>query len=183
MLPVLLAAFILAEPAQQLISFNSVFPYTEDAPATPLVGPENVVIPEGALRETVTAMLRASPTFRRQCARIGRTTSLRVVVTRALIPGGLPAAGARTRITRAPDGRVIADVELGHSGDYVTLLAHEFEHILEQLDEVDLAAMAARAGTGVRPLSLTLGFETERAIAVGRQVAHEVLRRGGRREF
>jgi hypothetical protein len=183
MLPVLLAAILLAEPAQQLISFNSVFPYTEDAPATPAVGPENVVILEKGVRETVTAMLRVSPTFRRQCARIGRTSHLRVVVTRALIPGGLPAVGARTRISRARDGRVVAEVELGHSGDYVTLLAHEFEHILEQLDEVDLAAMAARAGTGVRPLPVAQGFETERAIAVGRRVADEVRRRGRRREF
>ena len=184
MLHVLVAAIILAEPAQQLISFNSVFPYTEDAPAPALsAGPENVVIPEEGVRRTVVAMLRASPTFRRQCARIGRTSYLRVVVTRAIIPAGMPAASARTRITRASDGRVVADVELGHLGDHVTLLAHEFEHILEQLDEVDLAAMAARSGTGVRPLPLARGFETERAIAVGHQVAEEVFRRGGRREF
>ena len=181
MLPVLLAAIILAEPAQQLISFNSVFTYVEDAaPAEPLVEPRNVFFPE-SVRDTVAAMLRASPTFRRQCARIARASVLRVVVTRSLVPGS--PAGALTRITRAPGGRVVAEVELGLLGDDVTLLAHEFEHILEQLDEVDLAAMAARSGTGVRQLPHARGFETERAIAAGRQVAGEVFRRGGRRWF
>jgi hypothetical protein len=182
MLSVLLAAIILAGPAQQLISFNSVFTYIEDAPAAdPPVEPPNVFLPEG-VRDTVAAMLRASPTFRRQCARIARASVLRVVVTRSLVPGW-PATGALTRITRAPGGRVVAEVELGFSGDHVTLLAHEFEHILEQLDEVDLAAMAARSGTGVRQLPHAQGFETERAIAAGRQVAGEVLRSGGRRRF
>lgn len=179
MLLVLLAAITLAEPAQQLISFNSVFPYTEDvAAADPLVPPDNVVIPD-AVRGTVAAMLRASPTFRRQCARIGRASILRVVVTRSLMPGWR-AAGAVTRITRRSGGRVVAEVELGLSGDHITLLAHEFEHILEQLDDVDLAAMAARSGTGVRQLPRADGFETERAIATGRQVADEVLRGGSR---
>ena len=176
MLLALLTAMILAEPAQQLISFNSVFPYNDDATiAAPVVAPDNVLVPEG-LRGAVAAMLRASPTFRRQCARLGRAAGLRVVVTRALIPGW---AGARTQIVHMAGGRVVADVLLGYSGDHVTLLAHEFEHVLEQLDGVDLAAMAARSGTGVRQVSHAAGFETERAIAVGQQVAGEVFRRRG----
>lgn len=182
MLLVVLVAIILTEPAQQLIAFNGVFPYTDDAPAAaPPIEPPNVVLPEG-VRETVAAMLRASPTFRRQCARIGRTSFLRVVVTRSLL-SGWSAGGALTRITRIGGGRIVADVQLGHAGDHVTLLAHEFEHILEQLDGVDLAAMAARPGTGVRELPRTRSFETERAIAVGRQVASEVLRGSMRNEF
>jgi len=183
MLPVLVAAIILAQPPQQLISFDSVFPYTDDASdAAAPVEPMNVLIREESVRATVAAMLRASPTFRRPWARIGRTSDLRVVVTRSLM-GGWPAAGAVTRITRTAAGRVLAHVEIGHAGDQITLLAHEFEHILEQLDDVDLAAMAARSGTGVRQFGHAQGFETERAIAVGRQVSGEVLRRRGRREF
>ena len=179
MLFVLLAAITLAEAAQQLISFSSVYPYTDDvAAADPIVPPDNVFVPD-SLRETVLAMLRNSPTFRRQCARIGRAAFLRVVVTRSLVSGP-PAKDALTRITRLPSGRVVAEVELGLMGDHVTLLAHEFEHILEQLDDVDLAAMAARAGTGVRQLPRDRGFETERAIAAGRQVAGEVFRSGPR---
>ena len=180
MLIFLLAAITLGEPAQQLISFYSVFPYTEDAlPPNRVIEPANVVIPDG-VRATVSAMLRASPTFRRQCARIDRTSALSVIVTRSLA-AGRSGAGAFTRITRAPDGRIVAEIELSPSGDDVTLLAHEFEHILEQLDGVDLAAMAARSGTGVRHLLHPPGFETERAIAIGRQVADEVFGRLGRR--
>ncbi len=52
------------------------------------------------------------------------------------------------------------------------LLGHEFEHLIEQLDGVDLSAMA-RGGEARR---LTDGaFETERAIAAGQQVAGEVI--------
>src|SRR5918993_910480 len=181
MLFVVLVAITLTEPTQQLIAFNGVFPYTDDAPAAaPLVEPANVVMPDG-VKATVTAMLRASPTFRRQCARIGRTSILRVVVTRSLL-SGWPPGGALTRISRVAGGRLVGEVELGHAGDYITLLAHEFENLLEQLDGVDLAAMAARSRTGVRELPHARGFETERAIAVGRQVADEVLR-GTRRKF
>jgi hypothetical protein len=176
---VLLAAITLAGPAQQLISFNSVFPYTEDAPdPAPLVEPENVVFPDG-VKGTVAAMLRASPTFRRQCARIGRASALRVVVQPSLVQIW-PTGGALTRITRVAGG-LVAEVQLNLSADVVTLLAHEFEHILEQLDGVDLAAMAARPGTGVRELPHARSFETERAIAAGRQVAGEVLRKSGRK--
>jgi hypothetical protein len=182
MLPALLAAIILAESAQQLISSYGVFPYTEDAPvAAPLVEPRNLVIPEN-VRGTVAAMLRASPTFRRQYARIGRASGLRVVVARSLIPGW-PAGGALTQITRDNGGRVVAEIHLGLSVDDITLLAHEFEHILEQLDDVDLAAMAGRARTGVRRLPHAHGFETERAIAVGRQVSREVLQNREPRKF
>ena len=61
------------------------------------------------------------------------------------------------------------------SGDsLIELIAHEFEHILEQLDSVDLAAMAARSGTGVRAVSELGHFETDRAIAAGRRVESEM---------
>ena len=69
-----------------------------------------------------------------------------------------------------------ADVQLGPSADPVKLIAHEFEHILEQLDGVDLASMATRVATGVHMVPGSGHFETERAIAAGRQVASEVRR-------
>ena len=74
-----------------------------------------------------------------------------------------------------------ADVQLGPSGDPVLLIAHEFEHILEQLDGVDLPSMATRVATGVRLVPESGHFETDRAIAAGRQVASEV-RRGRARD-
>ena len=70
------------------------------------------------------------------------------------------------------------------------------ERVLVVDDEQDIVALVtyhllksgyrvstARSGTGVRHLLHPPGFETERAIAIGRQVADEVFGRLGRREF
>ena len=92
-----------------------------------------------------------------------------------MLPGMAPDE-AMTRIVRRPDGVIDAGVQVGSAGDPVLLIAHEFEHILEQLDGVDLPSMAARPATGVRLVSGSGHFETERAIAAGRRVADEVTR-------
>jgi hypothetical protein len=138
--------------------------------------PPNVVIP-ASYRQTVDWMLRSSPTFRRQCSRIARTTGLSVVIERSLLPN-TAGDGAVTRISRRSDGRLDANVEVGYLGDPVLLIAHEFEHVLEQVDGVDLPSMAARPATGVHAISRSGQFETDRAIAAGRQVAQEVYRSG-----
>lgn len=156
-------------------------PYLEDegtsAPAR-AAPPPNIVI-AAAYRETVESMLRSSGTFRRQCSRIARAADLRVVIERSLL-AGQTGDDARTRMTRLPDGGLVASVEVGYLGDPVLLIAHEFEHILEQLDGVDLRSMAARADTGVREIATSGQFETDRAIAAGRQVAREVYQSGRR---
>jgi hypothetical protein len=56
----------------------------------------------------------------------------------------------------------------------VEYLAHEIEHVLEFLDEVDLAAAAAQGIHGVTESGRSAAFETSRAIAIGRLVAGEV---------
>ena len=68
------------------------------------------------------------------------------------------------------DGKVRAamvQIPFGHTVTIVELLAHEFEHILEQLDGVDLAALGRpqRRRTRRRIESRTVPFETERARA------------------
>ena len=77
----------------------------------------------------------------------GERPSLTVTVKRA-IPAG-EGTLASTRIINAPEKRLYATVHLGPAADESELLAHELEHIIEQLDGVDLAAMAKRSGTGV----------------------------------
>jgi len=129
-------------------------------------------------RPPVAAMLRYSPTFRRQYSRIARTPNLRVEIVPSLLAGA--PGGALTRIVRSDRG-MDASVHLAPIGDPFVLIAHEFEHILEQLDEVDLPVMARRVATGVRLVPGTGHFETERAIAAGHQVAGEV-RRGRARD-
>jgi hypothetical protein len=136
--------------------------------------PPNMVIP-AAYRHVVVEMFRYSPTFRRQCSRLARAPDLRIDLTPSLQPG-LPAGEALTRIVRRPGGVMEADVQIGPVGDPALLIAHEFEHILEQLDGVDLPSMAARPATGVHLLRGSGHFETDRAIAAGRRVAEEVNR-------
>ena len=57
------------------------------------------------------------------------------------------------------------------------LIAHEFEHIIEQLDGVDLAAHAAQRHTGVFAIGHRRDiFETMRAKRAGRKVVSELWR-------
>jgi hypothetical protein len=148
----------LAEPARQL--------------------PANILVPD-LYGPAVAAMLRYSPTFRSQCNRLARRPDLQVVVMASPFP--IDRHGAVTRIVRRPDGRMQAGVQLGVLGDPVLLLAHEFEHILEQLDGVDLVSMASRSATGVHQVPGSEHYETDRAIAIGRLVADEVSRGRSRR--
>ena len=135
--------------------------------------PPNLIVPS-SFRPTIETMLERSPMFRRQGLRLAAAPHLSVVV-RMLHPltGG---PRARTQIRTASDNRVTAAVEINPSGDFVELIAHELEHIIEQLDGIDLAAKAAVARSGVR--TCVGGFETSRAVRIGAVVAQET--RAGR---
>ena len=70
----------------------------------------------------------------------------------------------------------IVEVPVGDPMAVVELLAHEFEHIVEQLDGVDLASWAGRSGVRrVGGSDRDGAFETERARQIGRRVAGEYL--------
>ena len=123
----------------------------------------------------VEAMLARSATFRRQCARIAAARYLSVFI-RSDPPVGTRAR-ALTLIQRLPDGRVEASVQIGFGADTGELIAHEIEHILEQLDGVDLSAKSRLRGSGVRRLTDLAAYETTRAIVTGRRVAREAFER------
>ena len=130
----------------------------------------------GIYRANVEAMLKLSPTFRRQCWRI--TTASDLVVS--LHPGNRPSGNrvrARTRIIR--NGRqLVASIEIFNPELAAELIAHELEHIIEQLDGVDLAAKADADSSGVRRGEAPeASFETVRATRMGLTVAAEVRRR------
>jgi hypothetical protein len=55
------------------------------------------------------------------------------------------------------------------------MLAHEFEHILEQIEGLDLLSLSRVKGSGVREVEYAV-FETDRAQAAGEAVAEEVGR-------
>jgi hypothetical protein len=137
--------------------------------------PPNLTIPD-VYRSYVKAMLRLSPTFRRQCLRIANAFGLTVVLRQFLAPPP-ERMRARTTFWTARDGRRYATVEMRALDDPVELIAHEFEHVIERLDGVDLRARAALPGTGVHLCDGGNGaFETIRATRAGLAVAEEVRR-------
>ena len=139
--------------------------------------PPNLLIPH-VYRPLIESMLRHSPTFARQCQRIANAPQLTVALTLGSSPtsGVSRMARARTRIVREGN-RLLAHVTLGRTSDAMELIAHEIEHVIEQLDEVDLAAKAGMPDSGVHALHHDgIVFETIRAQRVGRRVAEEVRR-------
>ncbi len=82
---------------------------------------------------------------------------------------------AITRMSRTERGHLTAVINIGFRENAQELIAHEFEHIIEQLDGVDLAARAALAHTGVTSLGhSTDKFETTRARLTGLKVVSEL---------
>jgi hypothetical protein len=148
---------------------RSVTPVT----AVSLALPPNLVA-SSTYRPLLLQMLQRSATFRRQCQRIANTSDLVVTLRTPAAPGP---TRIRARAHIVKDGaQMHAAIEVIALHDPAELIAHELEHVIEQLDGVDLAAKAVVATSGVADESD--GYETARAKRVGLAVAAEV-RRGG----
>jgi len=156
------------------VSFTSVHQYVAgEAIPRQLAMPPNVVVSE-MYRPLIESMLRLSPTFRRQCMRIAAESSLTVHLAITKPSPGFDAR-ATTRLTRDAKGRRSAAIQITPLHDVEELIAHEFEHIIEQLDGVDLAAHAAQRHTGVTALGYDRNvFETIRAKRTGLKVVAEL---------
>jgi Tol biopolymer transport system component len=77
-------------------------------------------------------------------------------------------------------GRLVSvDIHLTNFDDPVELIAHELEHVIEQLDGIDLEA---HARTGTVSKREDGAFETRRAIEIGKRVAREVSLAAARTE-
>ena len=130
-----------------------------------------------ALHGVVADLCRRSPTFRRQVARLTDAEGLTVTVHLVPVP---PTSSwrAQTVIARVAGLVRSADVRvpLGDARLVAELIAHEFEHILEQLDGVDLKRWVGRSGVRrVGADRVDAAIETERARQVGRLVAGEYM--------
>ena len=160
---------------------------TERAPAMDLVRPPAgegsglaVFAADPAFATVLDRMWERSPTFRRQCrwfAHAAPGVSLRLRLDHTV------AASARARSVVQWRGGTLAAATLyvpaGRAMEEV--IAHEMEHVLEQVDRVDLAAHV-RSGVAWRHDGGE--FETVRAIETGRRVLAEVAafqRQAGRR--
>ena len=149
--------------------------YTDSSlTADAIVLPANLNVPS-AYRAMLETMLARSAMFRRQCLRLAAAPHLDVVV-RVLHPNG-GRVRARGQIRPESGDRVSALVEINPADDFVELLAHELEHVIEQLDGIDLDAKAALSESGVRRCADST-FETNRAVRVGTLVAFQA--RSGR---
>ena len=152
------------------VSVMRVYARGDAAGEPPAALPPSLTVPE-VYRETIELMLERSSTFRRQCLRLRNAAHVRIRV-RPASPGESGRLRARTTITRAPDGTLDATVSIQPLTDVPELIAHELEHVIEQVDGVDLAARSLLPGTGVRDSGSGM-FETIRAVRVGAQVARE----------
>jgi hypothetical protein len=78
-------------------------------------------------------------------------------------------------MSRTGNGHLSATINIGFRESAQELIAHEFEHVIEQLDGIDLAARAELANTGVRLIGhATNKFETTRAQRTGLKVVSEL---------
>ena len=153
----------------------------EDSKGSPAAGgvamdgdlPANVVAPQ-ILRPVLSRMWKQSRTFRRQCGRIHAEPRLLV---RVYLGATISQSGGRaaTHIQRRATGLEAELYVASRAGasDLVELIAHEFEHIIEQLDGLDLSRLARLASVTVWATGNQM-FETQRASHTGRLVAAEV---------
>jgi hypothetical protein len=125
-------------------------------------------IDAGALEPHLVELLQRSQTFRHQCERIAATPVLRVTVGVGL---SMEVGGrAQTVIRRYEAGAIRAEVTLRFAEDYYELLAHEFEHILEQVEGINLRDEVAARRAWVTPSG---AFETRRASDAGVRAREE----------
>jgi len=137
--------------------------------AAPPSLPRSVVLDPG-LEPLVRWTLEHSPSFRQQCRILEAAPTVRATVR---VTPQTPGAPERAfSMVRKNAGAIDAAIEIRNATDLVELLGHEFEHVIEQIEGVDLrklepAGEARRLGDG--------SFETRRAIAAGQRVLDEVL--------
>jgi hypothetical protein len=159
---VLLLSSPLATTQTLDLSSPALFPAVATSVPANVEGPDSVI---ALMRE----MWVRSPTFRRQCARLGRAANGRITIE--VRNQGSFVFRAATFIQSEPGGRWRATVAVFLFTDLVELIGHEMEHIIEQLDGVDLIRLQQQGISGVT--SGHQHYETARAAATGKRVAQE----------
>jgi hypothetical protein len=144
----------------------------------PAAADQNPIVCESGLPSNISAsileqdllhLVRRSATVQQQCLRIASVP--RVHVALALAPRVDVGARAQARITRHESGAIRVEITIRFGEDYSELVAHELEHVLEQIDGVDLP------GETVSRQAWLLddgAYETRRAIDAGVRARHEV---------
>jgi hypothetical protein len=173
--PVVLSTFLfatrLAAPAhaQPLLEPSSAPPL----PAATVLSPAVNIQVDPLLRPLIAKLLEKSPTLRRQWEAIGAAAAVRVSVMSTPLLREALSARARTEVSRFALGGIRAVVELPAVVDITELLPHELEHVIEQIEGLNLPALARSGAAGVREISRGV-FETSRARDAGLLAVREV---------
>jgi len=133
--------------------------------------PANVDMPRD-LERVIRRIYDRSPAFRAQCQRIASAPNLRV---RVRIDTSIPSRCRAFTIVQRQGHAIRADVHLPPTNGLTELVGHEFEHLIEQIEGLDLKRLARMKGSGVHEAE-GRRFETDRAQAAGRVVAAEASR-------
>jgi hypothetical protein len=130
--------------------------------------PENLEMP-AYLANAVTHVYEQSETFRAQCDRLAQAQNVRV---RVRFDFNMRCQCRAFTIINRERGSLSAEIHVAPGGMLPELIAHEFEHILEQMEHLDLRALARVPGSGVYEVESDR-FETVRARQAGRIVLAE----------
>lgn len=131
--------------------------------------PANIEVAHDLAR-VLERIYRRSATFRAQCERIASADNLRVTIR---IDTAIPSRCRAYTIVQRRGYDIVADVRLPPTNGLIELIGHEFEHLLEQIEGLDLKRLARIKGSGVREIEREV-FETDRAQVAGRLVAAEM---------
>jgi hypothetical protein len=129
---------------------------------------------ETTLEPIVREICRRSPTFRRQLIRLADAPGLVVTVATWRVRLSSHAEGT-TRFAREDGLLRRAEVKIARAdtASLVQLIAHELEHVLEQLDDVNLPQLVQGPGVSANHHQRGRSFETARARQIGLDVAAE----------
>jgi hypothetical protein len=122
-------------------------------------------------RPLVLDLFARSAPRERQCLTLAAATHVQVVLVSPVRLFGH--CRARATFLRDSSGQLRVLIEVPGGIDYPELLAHELEHVLEQIEGLDLPEMARLRRTGVRQVGAEV-YETARAQGAGRKAAREL---------
>jgi hypothetical protein len=131
--------------------------------------PRNLRVPEN-MRPMLMRMLRTSATFRRQIAYLAAKPAVRVSVMYGGMRGDRNYHALST-VRKHEWGAIVVDTQVFVPTDLVEIIAHELEHVCEQIEGVDLRSLSRIKGVGV--YDLNGHFETSRAIRAGQEATRE----------
>ncbi len=156
-----------------VLSVASTTTLRAQAPETlPASLPSNITVAR-ALAPAVDELFRRSGTFRRQCALIGAAAHVRVQLLDAPPRRQASAPRAYASINRYHLGLVRAVIEVPVIAEHYELIPHELEHVIEQIEGINLPDRARTGADGTVDVAAGV-FETRRAREAGLTARREM---------